>query len=91
MNKFKRFEGHQTAGYNIGFDINSNGTMMVSGSSDGYAVFYNAQTSKIISKLSLFTKPLIQPCTDAKFNPYTQNKIAFSSWNGVIKIYETES
>jgi hypothetical protein len=80
----------KAAGYNIGFDINKSGNICATGSTDGISVFYNLYSSKIISKFNIFTKPIVQPCMDVKFNQFVNNKIAFSAWNGTICIYDDE-
>jgi hypothetical protein len=79
----------KTQSYNIGFDINSEGSMMITGDINGYAVMFNLATSKIIKKFPVFrNQTVIQPCTDAKFHPIIKNKIGFSCWNGEICIYD---
>lgn len=96
MNRFKRFEsnGHSTQGYSIGFDINSSGSLIASGSRDGSVYVYNSSTGKLVNKIEAFSKEIVQePCLDAKFQPcstdgsYSKPVIAASSWNGVIKIF----
>lgn len=70
-------------------DINTNGNLLISGSIDGNAIVYNLNTAKIIKKHHLFKKQLvIQPCMDAKFNPFNDKLIAFSCWNGQISVYD---
>ena len=75
--------------YSIGFDINPEGTLLISGSIDGNAFIYNLSTSKIVKKLNIFNKQIVtQPCMDAKFHPHVKNKTAYSCWNGLICIYD---
>ena len=95
MNKFKRFEskGHQSQGYSIGFDINSNGNILASGSVDGCAYIYNFHSTKLLSKIDTFNKNIFnQPCMDVKFNSNqsisNSQFIAMSSWSGEIKIFQ---
>ncbi len=92
MNKFKRFEsyGHFTSGYSIGIDINSFGTLLASGSSNGNAYIYNIQTSKLVNKIDALNEPIKIPCMDVKFGKFNNNSdqlLALSFWNGLIKIY----
>ncbi len=92
MNKYKRYESHTTQGYSIGFDINQSGSLISTGSIDGSVYIYNCQTSKLIKKYDAFNKELVkQPCTDAKFEPFTKKFLAASSWSGLIKIFEFDS
>ena len=72
------------------FDLNKTGTILVSGSSDGYAYFYNFQTSKLVKRVGLFNAYVTQPCMDVKFQSVSGGKqlLAASSWNGPIKIFE---
>ena len=96
MNKFKRFESsdHVTNAYSIGFDLNKHGSLLASGSSNGHAVIYNLQSSKLVYKLEGFSMPVPKfPCMDTKFNSFKKNNadkyfLAASGWNGIIKIYE---
>lgn len=94
MNKFKRFEsnGHHTAGYSIGFDLNKSGTLLASGSSSGKVFIYNFQSSKLLRILEVYNKYTItQPCTDVKFQinhfeSSNEQVLAVSCWNGIVKI-----
>ena len=90
MNKFKRFDKHRVQGYAIGFDLNANGRLMASASSDGCVYLYETETSKLVRKLDAFSKQMVkQPCMDAKFEPISSastNRLAVSCWNGLIKV-----
>lgn len=93
INLSQRFEsnGHFTAGYSIGFDINPNGSILCSGSSNGCIYLYNFHTSKLIKRLdgSCNKYASSQPCMDVKFQPNSNEKLlAASFWNGTIKIFE---
>jgi WD40 repeat protein len=104
MNKNRRFESknHITQGYSIGFDLNQTGTLLASGSLDGFVYIYNTSNGKLFDKIDAFNKQIMnQPCMDAKFqsseclsNTYSSNcsqerqYLAVSSINGPIKIYE---
>lgn len=88
MNKNRRFQLHQTAGYNIGFDVNDNGYEIASGSVNGLIYFYHTNSGKIIYKIDAFKNEFNQPCMDVKFNPTNKNTIAVSSWNGKIKLFD---
>jgi WD repeat-containing protein 25 len=88
MNKSRRFEGHQAAGYNIGFDLNKNGNVIASGSIDGLVYFYNTHSGNLMYKVDAFKNGINQPCMDAKFNPNNDNTVAVSSWDGKIKLFD---
>ncbi|XP_056401198.1 WD repeat-containing protein 25 isoform X4 [Hyla sarda] len=48
MNKKRRFEGHKVEGFAVGCQFSPDGSVIVTGSSEGNVVFYNYHTSKII-------------------------------------------
>jgi WD40 repeat protein len=101
MNKYKRYQAstHRTAGYYIGFDVNSSGNLLASGSLDGSVYIYDVKTSKLLHRVEAFNRKLVdQPCMDVKFKPNqsdqatssTNNRpvIAASCFNGMIKILQ---
>ncbi|KAJ7398341.1 WD repeat domain 25 [Pitangus sulphuratus] len=52
INKKKRYEGHKVEGFAVGCEFSPDGTLLVTGSSDGKVFFYNYHTSRIIRTLS---------------------------------------
>eukprot|EP01083_Nonionella_stella_P028391 78200_1 len=53
LNKYKRFEGHKTAGFAIQFDFSADGSTLVSGSTDGGVVFFDYTSSRIRKRLNV--------------------------------------
>lgn len=95
MNRNVKFEsaGHKTAGYSIGFDLDSSGRRMVTGSIKGTAYVYDLFSSRVVSKIRAFSQSVAyEPCMDAMFQPQTQSGsgqlLAVSSLLGQIKVYE---
>ena len=84
MNKFKRYGGHTSAGYHIGFDISADGKYIYCGDNDGQLFIYDDFTSKILKKLHPFTSPLI----NVVCHPMHKSRIVMSSWNGEIALWE---
>lgn len=94
MNKNKKFRSanYSTEAYAIGFDINSNGTVIYSGSADGAIYLYNTASSKLLRTIDVFNRQIVkQPCMDVKIQREISNGrqyLAASSWNGQIKILD---
>lgn len=92
MNKKKRFqsEDHVTEGYSIGFDINSSGNLIASGSTRGCVCIYNLNSGDLIKKISHSQKEPNRPMSlDIKFKKRLNKElIAVSFSNGEIKIIE---
>jgi len=84
LNRTKRFEGHLVSGYNIGFDICPDGSLVCTGSADGKIYFYNWYSSKVAKILNGHS----QVCMDVAFHPFLQSCVATCSWDGEIKIWE---
>lgn len=92
MNKHKRFEsgGHVTEGYSIGFDVNSNGSLIASGSTRGCVCIYNCNSSGLIKKIDYPLNDIAKPMSlDVRFKKRMHKElIAVSYSNGHIKIIE---
>jgi len=84
LNKVKRFGNHSISGYNIGFDISPDGSLVCSGTADGKLVMYNWYSSKIAKTL----KAHKDVSMDVSFHPILPSTIATCSWGGQIKIWE---
>lgn len=83
MNKHKRFEGHKLLGYNIGFDISSDGQIIYSGSSDGRLYCYDYQSGKRFD-----TKPTdLDVILDVDCHPILPSTVAMSAWNGSLSVW----
>jgi hypothetical protein len=96
MNRYKRFEanGHFTQSYSIGFDLNSSGNLLASGSVNGCVYVYESQSRKLQTKIDVFSRKDASTavlCMDAKFKyDSVKNKeiLAVSGASGSIKIFE---
>lgn len=83
-NKKKLFTGHNCAGYGIGIDFSPDGKNLVSGDSNGYAVFWDWKTQKLIKKLKVDEKAI----TQVVWNIKEVSKVAFTGASGKIYYYE---
>uniref|UniRef100_A0ACB8G5L7 WD repeat-containing protein 25 n=1 Tax=Sphaerodactylus townsendi TaxID=933632 RepID=A0ACB8G5L7_9SAUR len=52
INKRKRYEGHKVEGFAVGCEFSPDGTLLVTGSSEGKVFFYSYHTSRIVRMLS---------------------------------------
>ncbi|EDV23994.1 uncharacterized protein TRIADDRAFT_26634 [Trichoplax adhaerens] len=82
LNKKKRYEGHQVSAHRIGCDFSPDGTMVITGSSDGNFYGYSYKSSNIIKKVEAYTCA----CVDVAFNPALYRTVATCGWDGNIKI-----
>lgn len=84
INKKKRYEGHKVEGFAVGCEFSPDGTLFVTGSSDGKVFFYNYHTSRIVRTLSAHR----EACVSAVFHPVLPSLLATSDWAGEIKIWQ---
>ncbi|XP_065695376.1 WD repeat-containing protein 25 [Patagioenas fasciata] len=84
INKKKRYEGHKVEGFAVGCEFSPDGTLLVTGSSDGKVFFYNYHTARIIRTLSAHK----EACVSAIFHPVLPSLLATCSWAGEIKIWQ---
>ncbi|NXY02012.1 WDR25 protein, partial [Pteruthius melanotis] len=84
INKKKRYEGHKVEGFAVGCEFSPDGTLLVTGSSDGKVFFYNYHTSRIIRTLSAHK----EACVSAIFHPVLPSLLATCDWAGEIKIWQ---
>jgi len=82
MDKSKRYEGHKNEGYNIGFDISQDGSLVYSGSSQGGLFCYDYRSSHVIGCLSK-GKEII---TDVACHPVLPALVASSTWSGYLQL-----
>ncbi|XP_076464034.1 WD repeat-containing protein 25-like [Babylonia areolata] len=83
MNKNKRFEGHQTASYNIGVSLSQDGSIVYSGSSDAKLYCYNFSTGKKIRTLNCSEILL-----DVAAHPVLPSVVAGATWDGDIVLFQ---
>ncbi|NXX37406.1 WDR25 protein, partial [Nicator chloris] len=84
INKKKRYEGHKVEGFAVGCEFSPDGTLLVTGSSDGKVFFYNYHTSRSIRTLSAHK----EACVRAIFHPVLPSLLATCDWAGEIKIWQ---
>ncbi|XP_009557446.2 WD repeat-containing protein 25 [Cuculus canorus] len=84
INKKKRYEGHKVEGFAVGCEFSPDGTLLVTGSSDGKVFFYNYHTARIIRTLSAHK----EACLSAIFHPVLPSLLATCNWAGEIKIWQ---
>lgn len=80
LNKFKRFEGHSLDGYNVGFDLSNDGSIVCSASANGAAIFYDYSSTRTLKSLQLASCST----TGVQWHPRLPSVVAVSSWNGHI-------
>lgn len=74
----------QVEGFAVGCEFSPDGTLLVTGSSDGKVFFYNYHTSRIIRTLSAHK----EACVSAIFHPVLPSLLATCDWAGEIKIWQ---
>ncbi|XP_062432838.1 WD repeat-containing protein 25 isoform X2 [Rhea pennata] len=84
INKKKRYEGHKVEGFAVGCEFSPDGTLLMTGSSDGKVFFYNYHTARIIRTLSAHR----EACVSATFHPVLPSLLATCDWAGEIKIWQ---
>lgn len=80
LNKWKRFQGHYVSGFDVGFDMNSDGSVLCSASSDGKINFYDYVSTKLVRTLTLTDSA----CLAVAWNPQSPFQVAVSDWKGKI-------
>ncbi|KAM4624854.1 WD repeat-containing protein 25 [Polymixia lowei] len=83
MNKRRRYEGHKVEGYAVQCEFSPDGTILASGSSAGYAHFYDFQNARTLHALRAHS----QPCTCVSQHPVLPATAATCDWGGEIKIW----
>ncbi|XP_025935503.1 WD repeat-containing protein 25 isoform X1 [Apteryx rowi] len=84
INKKKRYEGHKVEGFAVDCEFSPDGTLLMTGSSDGKVFFYNYNTARIIRTLSAHR----EACVSATFHPVLPSLLATCDWAGEIKIWQ---
>lgn len=82
--KYKRYEGHTVEGFNVGFDISSDGRLICSGSADGKIYIYDYYSGKLLKSIPLGKSPTLSVAV----HPYLQTTIAVSNWIGTISVLD---
>ncbi|XP_028920062.1 WD repeat-containing protein 25 [Ornithorhynchus anatinus] len=84
INKKKRYEGHKVEGYAVGCECSPDGTLLVTGSSDGTVFFYHYHSSKLLGTLPGHR----QACVGATFHPALPSVLATCAWDGDIQLWQ---
>uniref|UniRef100_A0A8C5QXD5 WD repeat domain 25 n=1 Tax=Leptobrachium leishanense TaxID=445787 RepID=A0A8C5QXD5_9ANUR len=84
MNKKKRFEGHKVEGFAVGCEFSPDGSLIVTGSSEGKVFFYNYHTSKLLRSKSVSDSP----CVSVTFHPVLSSLVASAYWDGNIRVWQ---
>ncbi|KAL8168954.1 UNVERIFIED_CONTAM: hypothetical protein K2H54_026604 [Gekko kuhli] len=84
INKKKRYEGHKVEGFAVGCEFSPDGTLLVTGSSEGKVFFYSYRTARIARTLSAHGSA----CVNATFHPVLPSLLATCGWDGEIKIWQ---
>jgi WD40 repeat protein len=84
LNKRKRFQGHFVSGFDVGFDLNPEGSVLCSASSEGRVHFYDYITTKQIRSLTLTDSATLAVTWNRNF-PF---KLAVSDWKGAIHVLQ---
>ena len=76
----------QVSGYSVGCDVNPGGNIIASGNSDGQVVFYNYQTTDVMTRIGY---PLVGDVTlDVAWHPVLQATCAYSTWDGRVDVWK---
>lgn len=84
LNKRKRFQGHLVSGFDVGFDLNPDGSVLCSASSEGKVHFYDYVTTKSKRTLTLTDSATLAVAWNQNF-PF---RLAISDWNGNIHVIQ---
>lgn len=71
-------------GFAVGCEFSPDGSIIVTGSSEGNVVFYNYQTSKTIRTLPSHGSA----CVGVAYHPVLPSLLATCYWDGEIRVWE---
>lgn len=80
----KTFGGHHSAGYAAQVSFSPDGSLLASGDGDGFAHFWQWNTTKLARKVRAHAKACMGVC----FHPAEPCVVATCGWDGVVKLWE---
>ncbi|KAH3760809.1 WD40 repeat family protein [Pelomyxa schiedti] len=86
LNKYKRFEGHQVSGYQVGFDLSGDGSVVATGSLEGGVHMYAYESGRCVKVMPAHDMVV----TDVQYHPqHTQHPstLATCSWDGTVAVF----
>jgi pre-mRNA-processing factor 17 len=84
LNRKKRFLGHLVAGYSCGLDFSPDGTLIVSGDSEGKLFFWDVTTSKQLRKLQGHQGPV----NSVVWHPHQASMVFSGGQDGKILVWD---
>ncbi|XP_054651802.1 WD repeat-containing protein 25 isoform X2 [Dunckerocampus dactyliophorus] len=83
MNKRRRYEGHKVEGYAVQCEFSQDGTIVASGSSTGFAHFYDYNNARPLHAFQAHN----QPCLCVSQHSVLPATAATCDWAGSIKVW----
>lgn len=80
----KSYRGHSCGGYACQVGFSPDGQFVMSGSSNGFAVFWDAKKRKLYSRLKCHDKATV----GCIWHPVFPSRVATCSWDGTIKLWD---
>ncbi len=84
LNRKKRFLGHLVAGYSCGLDFSPDGTLIVSGDSEGKIFFWDVTTSKQLRRLQGHQGPV----NSVVWHPHQASMVFSGGQDGKILVWD---
>jgi pre-mRNA-processing factor 17 len=84
LNRKKRFLGHLVAGYSCGLDFSPDGSLLVSGDSEGKLFFWDVVTSKQLRKLQGHAGPV----NSVVWHPHQASMVFSGGQDGKILVWD---
>ncbi|PVD26630.1 hypothetical protein C0Q70_14308 [Pomacea canaliculata] len=84
MNKNTRFEGHKTAGYNIGLSVSRDGNLVYTGCAEGKLHCYNFHNARKIRTFDCRSDVVM----DAVCHPVLPSAVACATWSGNLHVFQ---
>lgn len=84
LQRKKKLEGHNTAGYACDIAISPDGRFVCSGDSNGKLFFWDFKRTRMLQKYHAHDKG---PCIGAVWHPVEASTVFTCGWDGVIKMW----